>query len=585
MLHRDPTPPAHGPGPPAQTPRRPPQPPPPRACVHSSVLGMQSDDLFLRLAAGAHFSKKDLVRERKAAQSLAKKAASVPPAQPDEALPAELDFFSSPPGTAGDRPETCNGDSASTTMHPGPTKPIVTKVPKRRLFATEEEIHAFRKQNNIRVYGVDVPPPAPRFVDLARPAFGVPLSLVQAVREAGLKKPTPVQMQATTVLLAERDAFVVAPTGSGKTLAFIMAILSKLLPPSPHPSKSPSPGGLPIRAIIVSPTRELALQIKDEFRRFTPRGADGRPLVKSVLLNKTVLNSWQAHRPTNYPPILITTPQRLVTGIERGVIDLSHVVRIILDEADRLLDLGLLEQLDDILAACTCKEGPIQKALFSATIPSGVEDLARSFMNEDPIRVVIGTPNASVPTIKQRLVYVGQEEGKIMAIQQMLVQGIEPPVIIFAETIERAQMLFAELVKFGLNVDMIHSGRTQTERERIIEQFRAGRIWFLITTELLARGLDFPEVACVINYDFPASTASYIHRIGRTGRAGKKGRAITLFTHDDVASLRIVANVMRQSGCKVPEWMLALSSAAFARAHQPTSKPHRKRPRASGLPW
>lgn len=459
---------------------------------------------------------------------------------------------------------------------------IVLKVPKRRLFATEEEIHAFRKQNNIRVYGVDVPPPAPRFVDLARPAFAVPISLVQTVREAGLKKPTPVQMQATTVLLAERDAFVVAPTGSGKTLAFIMAILSKLLPPLDLSEKSPT--GLPIRAIIVSPTRELALQIKDEFRRFTPRGADGRPLLKSVLLNKAVLNSWQARRPSNYPPILITTPQRLVTGIEKGVVDLSRVTKIILDEADRLLELGLLEQLDDILAACTFKEGPIQKALFSATIPSGVEDLARSFMNEDPIRVVIGTPNASVPTIKQKLVYVGQEEGKIMAIQQMLVQGIEPPVIIFAETIERAQRLFAELVKFGLNVDMIHSGRTQTERERIIEQFRAGRIWFLITTELLARGLDFPEVACVINYDFPASTASYIHRIGRTGRAGKKGRAITLFTHDDVASLRIVANVMKQSGCKVPEWMLALSSTAFARELQSTGKHHRKRPRA-GLPW
>jgi ATP-dependent RNA helicase DDX52/ROK1 len=129
-------------------------------------------------------------------------------------------------------------------------------------------------------------------------------------------------------------------------------------------------------------------------------------------------------------------------------------------------------------------------------------------------------------------------------------------VIIFAETIDRARKLFSELVFHGANVDIIHSGRTLVERENIISQFRSGRIWFLITTELLARGLDFPNVANVINYDFPATTASYIHRIGRTGRAGKRGRAITLFTRDDAKNLKLVVNVMRQSGCTVPEWML-----------------------------
>ena len=128
--------------------------------------------------------------------------------------------------------------------------------------------------------------------------------------------------------------------------------------------------------------------------------------------------------------------------------------------------------------------------------------------------------------------------------------------IIFVETIDRAQKLFNELVLYGINVDIIHSGRTPVERENIICQFRSGRIWFLITTELLARGLDFPNVANVINYDFPATTSSYIHRIGRTGRAGKRGKAITLFTQDDAKRLKLVVNVMRQSGCKVPEWML-----------------------------
>jgi ATP-dependent RNA helicase DDX52/ROK1 len=179
-------------------------------------------------------------------------------------------------------------------------------------------------------------------------------------------------------------------------------------------------------------------------------------------------------------------------------------------------------------------------------------------MNEDPVRVTVGTLNGATKTIKQKLVYVGQEEGKLMAIRQMLAKGVEPPVIIFTETIDRAQELFRELVQHGINADIIHSSRSQTDRERVITQFRNGRIWFLITTELLARGLDFPAVSCVINYDFPLSTASYIHRIGRTGRAGKRGKAITFFTREDADALRIVANVMRQSGCEVPEWMLQL---------------------------
>ncbi len=205
----------------------------------------------------------------------------------------------------------------------------------------------------------------------------------------------------------------------------------------------------------------------------------------------------------------------------------NSVNHIVLDEADRLLELGFLEQVDEILAACTSPT--IQKALFSATISSSVEELARTFMR-DPVRVIIGLKNSATDSIKQQLVFVGQEEGKMIAIRQMLHKGIRPPVLIFVQTIDRAKQLFHELVFDRINVDVIHAERTKAQRDAIIQNFRLGKIWVLISTELMARGIDFKGVNLVINYDFPQSVASYIHRIGRTGRAGHEGEAITYFT-------------------------------------------------------
>lgn len=223
-----------------------------------------------------------------------------------------------------------------------------------------------------------------------------------------------------------------------------------------------------------------------------------------------------------------------------------------LDEADKLMEEGFLEQMDDIFSACS--NDTIQKAMFSATIPSGVEELAKSIM-KDPIRVVIGQKNAATDLIDQKLLYVGQESGKLIAIRQLIQAGFKPPVLIFVQSITRAKELFKELVYDGINVDMIHSERTQMQRDNIITSFRTGKIWVLISTELMSRGVDFKNVEMVINYDFPQSAASYIHRIGRTGRANRRGVAITYFTKEDAPYLKTVVNVMKESGCEVPEWM------------------------------
>nr|CAG8605468.1 8909_t:CDS:2 [Entrophospora candida] len=238
--------------------------------------------------------------------------------------------------------------------------------------------------------------------------------------------------------------------------------------------------------------------------------------------------------------------------------------------ADKLLELGFLEQTDEIFAACPNPK--LQMALFSATLPSGVESLANNFM-KDPIRVVIGNKNAATETIKQKLVYVGQEEGKLIAVRQLIQEGFKPPVLVFVQSIERARELFHELIYDGINVDVIHSERTKAQRDSIILNFRKGKIWVLITTELMARGMDFKGVNLVINYDFPQSIQSYIHRIGRTGRAGRLGEAITYYTKDDAPYLKSIVNVMRESGCEVPDWMLELKNPSKESKKELRKKP------------
>ena len=168
--------------------------------------------------------------------------------------------------------------------------------------------------------------------------------------------------------------------------------------------------------------------------------------------------------------------------------------------------------------------------------------------------------NAATDTIKQELLFTGTEAGKMIALRQLVQKGIKPPVLIFVQSIERAKELFHELVFDGINVEVIHSDRTKAQRDNIIDQFRVGKICVLIATELMARGLDFKGVNLVINYDFPQSVASYIHRIGRTGRAGRQGEAVTYYTQDDLQYMKGVVNVMKDSGCEVPEWMLNIKN-------------------------
>ncbi|CAN1768714.1 DEAD-box ATP-dependent RNA helicase 57 [Linum perenne] len=344
------------------------------------------------------------------------------------------------------------------------------------------------------------------------------------LKEFGFKEPTPIQRQAIPVILSGRECFACAPTGSGKTLAFVCPILMKL--------KNPSSDG--IRALILCPTRELALQTSRECMKMAQGNKFRiRTLKKEHLKNPNKLLC----------DILISTPLRLKIAISKKKVDLSRVEFLILDESDKLFELGMLKQTDYVVKACS--NPSIVRSLFSATLPDYIEDLARSVMH-DAVRVIIGRKNTASETIKQKLIFAGSEEGKLIALRQSFAESLNPPVLIFLQSKERAKELFEELKYEDIRVDVIHSDLSQKQRETSVDDFRAGKTWVLIATDVVARGMDFKGVNCVINYDFPDSAAAYIHRIGRTGRAGRSGEAVTLYTEADIPLVRNIGNLMNQ---------------------------------------
>lgn len=464
---------------------------------------------------------------------------------------------------------------------------------KSKTFDREDELNGFRNKMNIKVKGTDIAPPCTSFESM-----NIDQSIKDTVLdniEVGLwKEPTPIQMQAIPSMLARRDILATAPTGSGKTAAFVIPALSRL-------AETRSTGGL--RVLLLAPTKELADQIHREAQRLI----QGKRFKIYLLKKKGIAGAIAAQGKSSFNKydMLIATPLRLLSLIRAGCIDLSQVQTICMDEADKLFELdthgggdhsrggnsddggaegsddedededdsdgeakassaplervrsSFLSQVDEILAECPSDRSRLQRCLFSATIGPLVRELAESFLS-NPVEVSVGVENAGASSIDQKLVFVGREDGKILGIRQLVQQGLKPPVLIFVQSIDRAKDLLRELVYDGINVDVMHASRSQQQREDVIRRFRIGEIWVLICTDLMARGIDFKGVQMVINYDLPLTGVSYIHRIGRTGRAGRTGCAVTFYTEEDIPRMRSIANVVKLSGCPVPEWMLAI---------------------------
>ena len=403
---------------------------------------------------------------------------------------------------------------------------------------TSDKPEVDRKSKKVRTSGI-AENSIPEIESFNDPA--VPDWMQSAIIAAGFAEPTPIQRQVIPVISGGHDVIAQAQTGSGKTLAYLIPVFVVLQ----------KPGKDLARALIVAPTRELAQQINREANHLLGHCNKN---FRVKLVDNLAENVKRVD-------VAVATPLRLVQMLKDGHLSLRDTRIAIFDEADKLLDLGMSSQIDEIIAACIKEREnrSFQICFFSATLPPKIVELASSAMVE-PIRVSVGPSiTAACPNITQKLVFTGNEEGKIISFKQLVMNGeLAPPALVFVNSKERANQLCAELLMRGILADSIHAGRSKAERDRTVQAFREGKIWVLVATDVLARGLDFKAVEMVINFDLPSSAVEYIHRIGRTGRANRSGTAITFFTISDKQNLRKIANVIRNSGQSVPEWVFKI---------------------------
>ncbi|KAM5530191.1 hypothetical protein V8D89_016143 [Ganoderma adspersum] len=461
---------------------------------------------------------------------------------PEGELPPELDFFKY---AQSGNPKRKVSDAA---VGPKGKRRRVEDGSEDEDVATEQaEGDPPMPRHRVTAKGNNVPEHVETFEAL-RERYGLASQLFQNLAQHGYKRPTGIQSYGIPILMERRDLAAISPTGTGKTLSYLLPVMVALGAPAGS-SKAESRSG--VRAVILAPTRELAHQIHNECLKL----AQGRKW-RIVLFSKATASTLIDKNVREKIDLIISTPLRLVASLQTGNLELDNVRHLILDEADRMLDSEFMEQVQEVIAACTHPE--VQKAVFSATLPANAEKVAMSMLR-DPIRVVVGLKDTPLPLIAQSLTYVSDDQSKLPTLLQYLSQPYNPPVLVFVSSQPRATSLAEELVISGVvNVDCLHAGMTKKERDDAVSRMRRGESWVMVSTEVMARGMDFKGVQEVINYDFPQSVQSYVHRIGRTGRAGREGKAITYFTNQDAPFLKTIANVLLQSGSTVPEWILKL---------------------------
>lgn len=334
--------------------------------------------------------------------------------------------------------------------------------------------------------------------------FNLDERILNSLKQVGFVTPTPIQDKALEPMLNGADLIGLADTGTGKTAAFVLPILAKLIQNREQ------------NALIIAPTRELALQIRDDIRNLS-QGLG----IYSVLLIGGASIFRQIQELKRSPHIFIGTPGRLKDLHERRVLNFSKVKTVVLDEMDRMLDMGFIKDITKILSLIPTDH---QTLLFSATIDERVEGIARNFM-VNPQKVSVKT-GATAQNVEQNIVKVGSGN-KINVLQDLLRKPNFTKVIIFGRTKFGVEKLSVALSQSGFATGSIHGNKRQSQRDRVIRDFKTNQISILIATDVAARGLDIKDISHVINYDQPASYEDYVHRIGRTGRAGKTGQALT----------------------------------------------------------
>lgn len=473
-----------------------------------------------------------------------------------------------------------------------------TDSKKKKKKSKKEEAPVLSKKEQKRTRRL-FPEPLLNFKEL-RSKYKISSRLAENVAEQGFTVPTEVQLGTLPLLLGESsepDLLIVAPTGSGKTLSFLIPVINKIVR---HHHSNPDEHG--ILSIVVAPTKELASQIVNEGRKLVAGTGVKITLMKKgmrvgdsgdadVLNEKSDESSGsededadskpakeRANIPLTKSDILVTTPLMLVNTLSANrtttMATLPLVRSLVLDEADVLLDPLFREQTQDIWKACTHPD--LRVGLWSATMGSNIEDLTKSTIKERQeelglkqnenhalLRLVVGLKDSAIPNIEHKLVYAATEQGKLLGLRQLLRPSaasatdirLRPPFLIFTQTIPRAVALHSEL-KYDIpaeaggssRIAVLHSDLSDIQRSEIMRDFRKGEIWILVTTDLLARGVDFRGINGVVNYDIPNSAAVYVHRVGRTGRAGRQGGiAVTYYTKEDIPYVKSIANIIDAS--------------------------------------
>jgi len=363
--------------------------------------------------------------------------------------------------------------------------------------------------------------------------LGLAEEIIRAVSEHGYTTPTPIQAQAIPAVLRGGDLLAGAQTGTGKTAGFVLPILHRLL----EKSHSTPTGRAPIRALILTPTRELAAQVEESVRVYgTHTGLTSMALFGGVSINP------QITRLKGRVDILVATPGRLLDHVHQKTLDLSGVQTLVLDEADRMLDMGFIKDIKRILALLPTKR---QNLLFSATFSNEIKALADGLLN-NPTLIEVARRNATADTVSQKVYAVDRDKKR-----QMLSHLIQThnwfQVLVFTRTKHGANRLVEQLTKEDIPAMAIHGNKSQAARTRALKEFKSGELQVLVATDIAARGIDISELPHVVNYELPNVPEDYVHRIGRTGRAGSEGEAISLVCVDEMDFLRSIERLIKRT--------------------------------------
>jgi len=354
----------------------------------------------------------------------------------------------------------------------------------------------------------------------------------KAVQNAGYETPTPIQQQAIPMVLDGHDVFAVAQTGTGKTAAFALPILTDL---HEHPPKGKGP-----TVVILAPTRELAAQIGESFQTY---GKHVRARYLTVFGGVSI--NPQIHALRKGVDVLIGTPGRMIDLMEQRALHLDQVDTLVLDEADRMLDMGFHPQIKRLIAQMPRDR---QTLFFSATLPPEIRDLADQILRT-PTHVAVAPVSSTAERVEQRRYVVGKAS-KRKLLRHLLETEIDDQVLIFTRTKRGADRLVKDLMNMDIGAAALHGNKTQGAREKALGAFKNGRNRILVATDIASRGIDISQLPYVVNFDLPDSPETYVHRIGRTGRAGFEGIAITFSTPDEAAELKAIEKLIGQ---KIPE--------------------------------